>query len=56
VDGDGSSFKTHAGDAEIESTTKARFPATRFQLKAEVPWGDTQMHLKRVGVTNSAKP
>lgn len=54
VAGDKFSFKTHAGDAEINH--EGTISGEAIQLKVEGPWGDTDMQLKRPADTELAKP
>jgi hypothetical protein len=54
VDGDKFSFKTHAGDSEINH--EGTVSGDTIQLKVSGPWGDTEMTLRRAAEGKSAKP
>ena len=45
VDGDKFSFKTHAGESEINH--EGTLSGDTIQLKVEGPWGESEMTLKR---------
>jgi len=53
VDGDKFSFKTHAGDAEINH--EGTLAGDSIQLKVNGPWGDSEMTLKRSAEKPPAK-
>ena len=53
VDGNKFSFKTHAGDAEINH--EGTLSGDAIQLKVSGPWGDSEMTLKRSAEKPPAK-
>ena len=53
VDGNKFSFKTHAGDAEINH--EGTLSGDTIQLKVNGPWGDSEMDLKRSAEKPPAK-
>jgi len=53
VDGDKFSFKTHAGDSEINH--EGTLSGDSIQLKINGPWGDSEIALKRSAEKPPAK-
>ena len=52
VDGDKNSYKTHAGDSEINH--EGTLSGDTIQLKIEGPWGESEMTLKRAAEKSAA--